>query len=58
MIRSKKYWDDLKESFKDENLEPLEVVPLKEQIEEGKKLDEETKWELAKQKILNGGKNK
>lgn len=56
MIKSKKYWDDLKEKYKDENLEPLEVIPLHQQNEEGKKLDEESRWELMKQKIINGGK--
>jgi len=56
MIRSKKYWDDLKERYKEEQLEPLEVIPLNKQNEEGKILDEESRWMLAKQKILNGGK--
>lgn len=56
MIMSKKYWDELLEKSKNENLDPLEVVPLHEQEQEGKILDEETRWMLAKQKILNGGK--
>ena len=56
MIKSKKYWDDLKERYKEEQLEPLEVIPLNKQNEEGKILDEESRWMLAKQKILNGGK--
>ncbi len=56
MIMSKRYWDELKEKSKDENLDPLEVVPLHEQEQEGKILDEESRWMLAKQKILNGGK--
>jgi len=56
MIMSKKYWDELIEKSKNENLDPLEVVPLHEQEQEGKILDEESRWMLAKQKILNGGK--
>jgi len=56
MIMSKKYWDELLEKSKNEKLEPLEVVPLHEQEKEGKILDEESRWMLAKQKILNGGK--
>jgi hypothetical protein len=56
MIKSKKYWDELFEKSKNENLEPLEVVPIEEQEQEGKILDEESRWMLAKQKILNGGK--
>ena len=31
MIMSKKYWDELIEKSKNENLDPLEVVPLHEQ---------------------------
>ena len=57
MIRSKKYWDDLLQNSKDEKLEPLEVIPLHEQEKEGKILDEESRWMLAKQKIMNGGKH-
>lgn len=57
MIRSKKYWDELLEKSKNEKLEPLEVVPLHEQEKEGKILDEESRWMLAKQKIMNGGKH-
>ncbi len=56
MIMSKKYWDDLLEKSKNENLDALQVVPLHEQETEGKILDEESRWMLAKQKILNGGK--
>jgi len=57
MIKSKKYWDDLKERYKEEQLEPLEVIPLNKQNEEGKILDEESRWMLLKQKIINGGKS-
>ena len=57
MIKSKKYWDELLEKSKNEKLEPLEVVPLHEQEKEGKILDEESRWMLAKQKIINGGKH-
>ena len=57
MIKSKKYWDELLEKSKNEKLEPLEVVPLHEQEKEGKILDEESRWMLAKQKIMNGGKH-
>jgi len=56
MIMSKKYWDELLEKSKNEKLEPLEVVPIEQQEQEGKILDEEYRWMLAKQKILNGGK--
>ena len=54
--QSKKNWDELIEKSKNENLDPLQVVPLHEQEKEGKILDEESRWMLAKQKILNGGK--
>lgn len=54
MIKSKKYWDDLKDKFGDDNLEPIEIVPLKEQEVEAKSLEKETKLLLWKQKY-NGG---
>lgn len=50
MIKSKKYWDDLKDKFKSDDLKPIEIVPLKDQEVEAKSLEKETKLLLWKQK--------
>lgn len=57
MFKSKKYWDDLKDKFKNDKLEPIEIVPLKDQEVEAKSLEKETKLLLWKQKYNNGGNN-
>ena len=57
MFKSKKYWDDLKDKFKNDELEPIEIVPLKDQEVEAKSLEKETKLLLWKQKYNNGGNN-
>jgi hypothetical protein len=54
MIKSKKYWDDLQDKFKDDNLEPIEIVPLTDQNIEAKSLENETKLLLWKQKYTEG----
>lgn len=53
MIKSKKYWNDIKEQFKDEQLEPLEVVSLEEQNKEAKELEKEEKLLLWRMKYQN-----
>lgn len=53
MIRSKKYWDDLKEQFKNEQLQPLEVVSLEDQNNEAKELEKEEKLLLWRMKYIN-----
>lgn len=57
MFKSKKYWDDLKDKFKNDKLDPIEIVPLKDQEVEAKSLEKETKLLLWKQKYNNGGNN-
>lgn len=52
MFKSKKYWDDLKEKFKDDKSEPLEIIPIEEQNKQAKELEKETKLLLLKQKYF------
>jgi len=54
-FRSPKYWADLKASRKDEVLEPLEIIPLKEQNKEYKSLRKEEKLLRLKNKHFNKG---
>lgn len=53
MIRSKKYWDELLEKYKNEKLEPLEVVPIEEQNKQAKELEKENKLLLWQMKYQN-----
>jgi len=53
MFKSKKYWDDLKEQFKNEQLQPLEVVSLEDQNNEAKELEKEEKLLLWRMKYIN-----
>ena len=55
MYRSPKYWADLKAKYKDEVLEPLEVIPLSEQNKEYKSLRKEEKLLRLKNKHFNKG---
>lgn len=52
MFKSKKYWDDLKEKFKNDNSEPLEIIPIEEQNKQAKELAKEDKLLLLKQKYF------
>ena len=52
MFKSKKYWDDLKEKFKDDKSEPLEIIPIEEQNKQAKELAKEDKLLLLKQKYF------
>lgn len=52
MFRSKKWWDEIKLKYKNENLKPLEIISLEEQEKEGKILDKETDLILYKQKYF------
>ena len=53
MFKSKKYWDDLKEQFKNEQLQPLEVVSLEDQNNQAKELEKEEKLLLWRMKYIN-----
>ena len=55
MYRSPKYWADLKAKYKDEDLPPLEVVPLSEQNKEYKSLRKEERLLKLKNKHFNKG---
>ena len=55
MYRSPKYWADLKAKYKDEDLPPLEVVPLSEQNKEAKALRKEERLLKLKNKHFNKG---
>jgi len=52
MFKSKKYWDDLKEKFKNDKSEPLEIIPIEEQNKQAKELAKEDKLLLLKQKYF------
>ena len=54
-IRSPKYWAELRAKYKDEDLPPLEIVPLSEQNKEYKSLRKEDKLLRLKNKHFNKG---
>jgi len=54
-FRSPKYWAELRAKYKDEDLPPLEIVPLSEQNKEYKSLRKEDKLLRLKNKHFNKG---
>ena len=54
-FRSPKYWAELRAKYKDEDLPPLEIVPLSEQNKEYKSLRKEEKLLRLKNKHFNKG---
>lgn len=56
MFKSKKWWDEVKEKYKNVDLEPLEIIPLEEQNKQAKELEKEDRLLLWQMKYQKGEK--